>query len=439
MKEQFDKRLVEKIKDSFQNHEEPFNPQEWEKLSHAYLQPIRKRKFAYWPFLASGIAASLLLLLVFWPIGEDLEKNLKTLTDSITLEGKPFEAVELPPKKEPQNLALNQKADKLPVGEESGPAVSSDRQPVRPKREDIVPIDIDATSSRVPSISEISADAQKILEDINNHAANQRIGKTVIAKNHNNTETEKAQQYVDQWKSDGIGSASSEKENGNNVRLGLLVGPQSSSNPVAGMSLGAGVMSEFSFSNRLKLDVGVTYASHSMVPESSLPRESAVMNSPSPPTEMAQGLSNSPRFMGSNAELSFSGLDIPINLKYKVMDKEQSGLFLITGLSSMVYFNQGTTETMTVNSFFTANTTGDLEFQRSVQEFTHETGPDRTSDGVDLGRMLNLSVGYEYNLNNGTFLSIEPYYKLPLGDMTFANQQFSIGGVNLRMNFRLGK
>ena len=45
MKEQFDKKLIEKIKISFEDHEEPFNPQEWEKLSHAYFHPAKKKKF----------------------------------------------------------------------------------------------------------------------------------------------------------------------------------------------------------------------------------------------------------------------------------------------------------------------------------------------------------------------------------------------------------
>src|SRR5690606_28506084 len=105
MKEQFDKKLVEKIKDSFLNHEEPFNPQEWEKLSHAYFHPRKKRKFVYWPFLVSGIAASLILVLVFWPIGEDLQKNVQTITDSISIENKQFDKTELPKQEERENLA----------------------------------------------------------------------------------------------------------------------------------------------------------------------------------------------------------------------------------------------------------------------------------------------------------------------------------------------
>jgi|SRR5690554_487602 len=437
MKEQFDKKLIEKIKISFEDHEEPFNPQEWEKLSHAYFHPAKKKKLVYWPFLISGVAASLLLMFVFWPIGDDLQKNVQTIADSITIEGKQFEKIELPRDIAPENLAIAdpktpeamEAPTNFPVEETAGTSESS--------RQVIVPIDADP-SYAAASLNQMAPQferSKEILQDINKNAANEKIGNSVIAYDN---DSQAAQQYLEQWKSEGQTTESlvREKNNSNNVRLGFTVGPQTSSNPVAGMSLGAGVMSEFSFSNRLKLDVGIAYASHSMVPDNSLP-STATMDSPK--SEMFSSLTNSPRLIGSNAELNFSGLDIPVNLKYKVMDKEKSGLFLITGLSSMVYLNQQTTETVAVNSYFNANTSGDLEFQRSVQEFTHEAGPEDTADGVDLGRMLNLSVGYEYNLKNGTYLSIEPYYKLPLGDMTFANQQFSIGGLNLRMNFRIGK
>ncbi|MEX2593548.1 MAG: hypothetical protein WD426_12310 [Anditalea sp.] len=437
MKEQFDKKLVEKIKDSFQNHEEPFNSQEWEKLSHSYFQPAKKKKFAYWPFLASGVAASLLLLLVFWPVGIDLKKNVKTFTESITIDNKQFEKIELPKGK--QQLALKEEKGSSTFngsfkGGDNMPELST-KNAETSTRENIVAIGkIDPGSQEIsPSLSEMAVRlklSRKIKEDLRENAANDKIGNLSIAQN----DTNKAQEWVNQWKGDGQNTSATEtilkRNNNNNVRLGLLVGPQASSNPVSGMTFGAGVMSEFSFSNRLKLDVGVTYAKHSMVPENgnSLP-QNATMSS----------LSTKSDFIGSNAELNFSGLDIPINLKYKVMDKEQSVLFLITGLSSMVYLNQQTTETLAVNSYFTANTNGTLDFQRSVQEFTHEAGPEDNADGVDLGRMLNLSIGYEYNLKNGTFLSIEPYYKLPLGNMTFADQKFSIGGLNLRMNFRIGK
>ena len=434
MKEQFDKKLIEKIKISFENHEEPFNPQEWEKLSHAYFHPAKKKKFAFWPFLISGIAASLLLVFVFWPFEEELQRNVQTLTDSITIEGKQFEKIELPRDKVQDNLALAEK-ELAPVPTESPGAVAKPEEPQHIAREAIEPILVNGLPQASTALAPVATSSEKnnIIEELHQNAADERIGAPVIAYD---SEAEQAQRYLDQWKAEGQGTeAGKETSNNRNVRLGLLVGPQTASNQTSGMSLGAGVMSEFSISRRLKLDVGVTYASHNMSPENVIPMNATMA---SPAKEAFASLANSPRLIGSNAELSFSGLDIPVNLKYKVVDKEKSGLFLITGLSSMVYLDQQTTETMAVDSYF--NTTADgLEFQRTVQQYTHEAGPESTADGFDLGRMLNLSVGYEYNLKNGTYLSIEPYYKLPLGDMTFANQQFSIGGLNLRMNFRLGK
>lgn len=436
MKEQFDKKLVEKIKISFENHEEPFNPQEWEKLSHAYFQPAKKKKFALWPFLISGIAASLFLVFVFWPFEDELQQNVQSLADSITIEGKQFEKIELPRDRVPDNLAL--------AAEEPAPASTQAPEPAsRPEaiqelgRETVEPILANTLAQPAAALAPAAASLEEtdILKDLRQNAANERIGAPVIAYN---SEVEQAQRYLDQWKAEAGGSGPNKDASDKNIRLGLLVGPQASSHQVSGMSLGAGVMSEFSLGKRLKLDVGVTYASHSMTPDMAQPL-AMTMDSPGPQQEAFASLSSSPRLIGSNAELNFSGLDIPVNLKYKVVDKEKSGLFLITGLSSMVYLDQQATETMAVNSYFSANTDGQLEFQRTVQEYTHEAGPTRTADGFDLGRMLNLSVGYEYNLKNGTYLSIEPYYKLPLGDMTFANQQFSIGGLNLRMNFRLGK
>lgn len=436
MKEQFDKKLIEKIKISFENHEEPFSPQEWEKLSHAYFHPAKKKKFAFWPFLISGIAASLLLVFVFWPFEDELQQNVQSIADSITIEGKQFEKIELPKDKVRENLALAEK-ELAPVPTEVPKAVAKTEEPQPIQRDAVEPILVNGLPQASTAWAPVtSPEKTNIVEELHQNAANERIGAPIIAYD---SEAEQAQRYLDQWKAEGQGTeAGKEASSNRNVRLGLLVGPQAASNQISGMSLGAGVMSEFSISKRLKLDVGVTYASHSMAPDISQPL-AMTMDSPSPQKEAFASLSSSPRLIGSNAELNFSGLDIPVNLKYKVVDKEKSGLFLITGLSSMVYFDQQATETMAVNSYFNANTDGQLEFQRTVQQYTHEAGPTSTADGFDLGRMLNLSVGYEYNLKNGTYLSIEPYYKLPLGDMTFANQQFSIGGLNLRMNFRLGK
>src|SRR5690606_13766969 len=198
-----------------------------------------------------------------------------------------------------------------PLSTEAPRTVDNTQLPQEIERGTSAPILVNTLpqSSAALSPASSSLKTKEILENLHHHAANERIGAPVIAYN---SDAEKAQRYLEQWKEEGQGMAPQKESSSNrNVRLGLLVGPQASSNPVSGMSFGAGVMSELSISTRLKLDVGVTYASHSMVPDNGVPMY-ATMESPQ--REAFASLSNSPRLIGSDAELSFSGLDIPVNL-----------------------------------------------------------------------------------------------------------------------------
>jgi hypothetical protein len=140
--------------------------------------------------------------------------------------------------------------------------------------------------------------------------------------------------------------------------------------------------------------------------------------------------------INTDYQLNFASLDIPVNLKFKFYDKKQTGLYLITGLSSMVYLEQNTVESFQAQSLFSTNSfDGALEYAPTIQHFSNVYTPETGQSNADVAGLLNLSFGYEYQLNKEFYISFEPFYKLPLGGLTFANQQFSIGGVNLRMNF----
>jgi hypothetical protein len=65
MKEQFDKRLVEKVKDSFDNHEESFDPKAWENFSEAYFKPKKEATKFTWVFWAASRKKSDLVTRVF--------------------------------------------------------------------------------------------------------------------------------------------------------------------------------------------------------------------------------------------------------------------------------------------------------------------------------------------------------------------------------------
>lgn len=450
MKEQFDKRLVEKIRDSFQDHEEAFDPREWEKFSHAYFnKPKKNKRIAYWPFWVSGIAASLLLLFFFLPFEKQIDEGLTALkNEPAIIRGLAPENVDKVPSVIEEDLSseeqiessvselssarlFNEKVEDVSSGSTGRVSYQGVEKVSAISKESFIAYDLPSSEFVLPEINLVT---ESSVTDLDGMIATPNQGEEI--------DEEKAKAWVEQWKN-GEEEAKPNSEtivkrnkDQNPFRLGVIGGPQSASNQVSGMQFGGGVISEFSLSDKLKIDVGVTYAHQSVEANSSsnLP-ESMTMRA----SAAAEANSFTNNYIGSEYTLSYSGLDIPVNLKYKVLDKENTNMYLITGLSSMVYLNQRGSETFSVSSKFSSNSLGDLQFASTVQEYTESYSPGSGDSNVDLGKMLNLSFGYEYNLTNGTFLSIEPFYKLPLGSLTFTNQQFSIGGVNLRMNFQFKK
>jgi hypothetical protein len=223
------------------------------------------------------------------------------------------------------------------------------------------------------------------------------------------------------------------------VKLGVLVAPQTISNTTQTLNLGAGIMSEFSFSRRIKLDVGLAYARQQIEPSSggTFNYSSADLSNSNHAlslTEDARSAVLSGNYINASNELSFGQLEIPINLKVKVLENKSSDLYVVSGFSNMLYLNQQNVTTFNAVNIAQSNFSSSNQV---VETFTQTQRPDSGSGNVDSGQMLNLGVGFEQSLKNGTFISIEPFYKLSLGTQTFSNQQFSIGGVNLRMNFQI--
>ncbi|HSI75803.1 MAG TPA: outer membrane beta-barrel protein [Lunatimonas sp.] len=445
MKEQFDKKLVEKIKDSFSHHEEPFDPRQWEKLSAAYFKPTSSVWQLYWPYFTVGIAASLLLVLFYNPLGMNWEsenttsseisvipvpdripEDLYSLDSSITLGA---ESDSERPTNKPEDSSTS-----LPLQLHASVAMSKiehkteERESPVIVQEELDPANVKQLQMELPELTIEGNLSENGSKDPARQATTPMDQSEALDK-------------VSEWLAENGSSlpVTPKKERAGPLKLGVMVSPQANSNASGGMNLGAGVMSEFSLTRRLKLDVGVNYARQSMMPDRS-PNMAMEMASYSSSRQQmdAQNIVTSSNFIGSVMQLNFASLDIPVNLKYRVLDRKNTGLFLITGLSSMVYLDQQATETFQTNSFFTSSDLG-LSFAPSVQNYTSVYTPEGGGNSVDVGGMLNLSIGYEYNLSDGMFISLEPFYKLPLGNLTFANQQFSIGGMNLRMNFKIGK
>lgn len=450
MKEQFDKRLVDKIKVSFQQHEEPLDPQELEKFKTLYFGQKNtgfKRIGAFWWM---GIAASLVIGILL--LNQMQFDRLEEGKNSAELLSSNESIVKEQFSKEEQNSVQEKVVEK-----DAGIEINEIEKRNRISTESKVPngslsgTDIEAIESNeekvFPFIPMITEAQESTNEKQNNLQINEALMDSSQAMNiaQDSVDRQNTLDYIKNWLGDGVEidknqTITKNDQKNDPMKLGILVAPQTISNATQALSLGAGMMSEFSFSKRLKLDVGLAYARQQITPTTSsrnmLQSADAFVSNALDVAASAESAraAFSGNFINASTELSFGQLEIPINLKYKVLENKNSDVYFISGFSNMMYLNQQNTTTFSTANLNHGNFVG---MQPAIQTYTQTESPSTGSGNIDSGQMLNFGFGYEQSLKNGTFLSIEPFYKFSLGDQTFNNQQFSIGGINLRMNFQL--
>jgi hypothetical protein len=449
MKEQFDKKLVEKIRDSFEHHEEVYDPKEWEKLSSAYFRPKKGLAKSPWMLWAASLVALLALSFLFFN-----SDRLQEHKDVAVLAPKVEE------RSQSKQGAIDEGNSNTLGSQQPNSAKSSPEENMTDQfQSNLYPKkDQEATSQKVAKIilpagketvmemvveKEFSTglaltDSQKDRAEVkgNPPLTEQQVEKVVpLIADLRLEEEKKALEVVQNWLGNSeksISDGEDGKVNQNSVKLGLMIAPQTISNSNQVMNLGGGIMSEFSFSKRLKLDVGLAYASQNISPNGQY--FGTAMDVDSGDGMRLATLSNN--LINASSELRFGQLEVPLNLKYRVLENKSSGIYLVSGLSNMFYLNQRNIYTYSSANIASAGFVG---AQNMVQSFTETVRPDQGSDGAEIGQLINFGFGYEHNLSNGTFIYIEPFYKTSLGSQTFAGQQFSIGGINLRMNFQLKK
>lgn len=435
MKEQFDKRLVEKIKDSFNNHEESFDPKAWENFSEAYFKPKKATAKFTWVLWAASIALVLGLAILFLPKDNNIPDNKFAIEKpDLELEASDIRDTSMD---DSDIVSLGGNTNKMQLAE----AIQSEGHWVPMEKEEnsqkeivhrnVAKIDLEDDKIHV----ELSTEKPDAIHPSLSQVKEKETSKPFISESRA-AEEKLAADMVQNWLNDGkekeFEKNTIEKDPKSPLRLGVLVSPQTISNSNQSLNLGAGFMSEISFSKRLKLDLGMAYASQNINPVGPFYKNAIAVQSEDASRTANMNLSNN--LINTNTELKFGQLEIPINLKFRVMDKKTSGLYLVSGVSNMVYVNQRSVNTFNAVNL---NTSGFLSSQNMIQTFSETVRPSEDNGGSNIGQMINFGLGYEHSLKNGTFVSFEPFFKTSVGSQTFLGQQFSMGGINLRMNFQL--
>lgn len=107
-------------------------------------------------------------------------------------------------------------------------------------------------------------------------------------------------------------------------------------------------------------------------------------------------------------------LEIPVNLKYDFAIHKKSNLFVTGGLSSYIMKKEN------------YSYRGNFNMMR-----VYDTTRSYKNSGNNLLSVVNVSIGYQWQLNKHSALRIEPYVKLPLHGIGIANMPITSTGISV--------
>lgn len=105
-------------------------------------------------------------------------------------------------------------------------------------------------------------------------------------------------------------------------------------------------------------------------------------------------------------------MDIPLNLKIKLLEMNKSDLFIISGVSTLGFIR----EKYQNHYLFSETTESTIHFAN-----------------INLSGQLNLSCGWQYHLSDKISIALEGYAKLPLYKLAEDNLHFYQSGLSLKI------
>jgi hypothetical protein len=474
MKEELDNKFTDRIKEVFENREEPYNSNDWKKL--LAKKPMNDVRHFGWSY--SKYAAIVIIFVFLGGIGSfvffENSQNLTVQIDKpalidkkkdvikpdsidktsakqvyITLESKkritPIynkkntlkqatkTSVELAQKKEYTSNTNLYKREKEPIKHVKGVLVFNDNNKYNldnlffvdhllfsnPKY-DHYDLAID-----YPKISTLNLELEKIAkfqknDDILKDAINVQNQEELLASTSPST-------FELQLRDDNsITELSHEKTNKNKkITVGLAVSSivsynQGSQN--SNVSLGVGALLDIPIYKKFDINTGILVTNQKI----NLQENSLVV------------LANGSQLKSKKAVLT--GLDIPINLKYN-FSMNNSDMFLAVGLSSVSYIKEDIESTFqqsstiyseSINEFGTLVRTSDI-----VNTFRIDKESKGSLTNFSFGNILNFSFGVELPFkNSGQSIILEPFFKYALKSISSENIDLSSVGLNLKLNLK---
>ncbi len=217
--------------------------------------------------------------------------------------------------------------------------------------------------------------------------------------------------------------------------LGLAVSPSMTSERV---NMGGGIAVAYRLSNRFSLGSGVSVGQLgiglSAEPGQSL---ASVERQYDAPRTDAHGFMTEPSQYKEVTSISSNvlALDIPIDLRYHITE----GFYTSVGISFLTILNEQRTnhfvDRINRPTFEQSNSTN-KDLAMSVQAvYSSERAASEPLEGRGYTGFVNFSIGRKVPLSRKLSISVEPYFKLPVGSLSREEMDFTNGGIRIVTGF----
>lgn len=134
-------------------------------------------------------------------------------------------------------------------------------------------------------------------------------------------------------------------------------------------------------------------------------------------------------------QVHLNSLDIPINFQYQFLDRKKGNYFVELGFSSLLYLS----ENYSYQLSYIDNSGCPPGIVCSNIATVSEESSNPAFKTFDFAKLLNFSLGLDYHLSNRFDMIFNPYLKYPVSSLTGADIKFGSGGIKLKFMIKPNK
>ncbi len=416
------KELIRRMAETLRNHAEPYKEGAWERF--AALNGVLHKRVLWWPYAATA-AVLLLAVGLFWfnqPNGIDVAGPEVVEMD--------MERAHPVPQESAQPTTINELPD---AAREPIKLVS--KSP-RPRRQDRIAVPKNVPDPETVDVSDVTRSvpeesSQRLAIVPEREASEEEIRQFPIESDHGLS----GQQTVNQ---EFAGAANTRSDNSvKKWNIGVVVAPSLTSEKV---NWGGGVAVAYQLSDRFSLGSGVSIGRLGLGENPNYdPMSSYDPSRPSAyPTDGAfHGLTKDRQEYKEDVYITSNvvTLDVPLDVRYEVA----KGFYTSVGVSYVAVLNEQRTEHF-IDGLnkppFESSSANRKDLTASTHVgYTSEKMAVQPLVGKGYAGFMNFSIGRKMPLSGKLSLSIEPYFKLPIGRLSKEEMNFTNGGIRIVTGF----